>query len=232
MQTGMLDYGALGISEGDIYEQMGYDSGDVVGEGVRRETAVVVENVRRFLRPRYCFVIAKGCLSDADNTLSAAGMRLHVGPIISRQLHGSEMFAFFVATSGTEFENFQQQTKRIGGDMVKVYIAHALGSVIAERTADRMEEALQRQIAVAGWRHTNRFSPGYCGWHVSEQASLFHIFATEQPCGVRLTPGSCLMVPIKSVSGVIGIGANVRRHDYTCGLCDYAKCYKKKHKKA
>lgn len=231
MQTGILDYGALGISEADVHEQMGYDSDAVVGEDVRRETAVVVENVRRFLRSRYCFVISKGYLSDADATLSVSGMRLHVGRIISRQLRGSEMFAFFVATSGAEFEDFQQQIKRLAGDMVKVYIADALGSVIAERTADRMEEALQQTITAAGWRHTNRFSPGYCGWHVSEQALLFRVFGIEQPCGVRLVPSSCLMVPIKSVSGVIGIGSAVRKLDYSCGLCDYVNCFKRRKKR-
>lgn len=53
--------------------------------------------------------------------------------------------------------------------MVKVYIADAIGSVIAEKTADCMEIALDEYIRDRGWRHTNRFSPGYCGWHVSEQ---------------------------------------------------------------
>ena len=45
-------------------------------------------------------------------------------------------------------------------------------------------------------------------------------------CGVRLTDSS-LMVPIKSVSGIIGIGEKVRKLDYTCGLCDSKKCFKR-----
>ena len=56
--------------------------------------------------------------------------------------------------------------------MVKVYIADAIGSVIAEKTADCMEIALDEYIRDRGWRHTNRFSPGYCGWHVSEQKKI------------------------------------------------------------
>ncbi|MCF0209200.1 MAG: methionine synthase, partial [Bacteroidaceae bacterium] len=79
--------------------------------------------------------------------------------------------------------------------------------------------------------HTNRFSPGYCGWHVREQKLLFSTFPLAEPCGVKLTD-SCLMLPIKSVSGVIGIGENVRKLEYTCGLCDYANCYKRRKKKA
>jgi hypothetical protein len=36
------------------------------------------------------------------------------------------------------------------------------------------------------------------------------------------------MLPIKSVSGIIGLGPSVRRLDYTCGLCTFQKCYKRR----
>ncbi|MEE3446448.1 MAG: vitamin B12 dependent-methionine synthase activation domain-containing protein, partial [Prevotella sp.] len=68
--------------------------------------------------------------------------------------------------------------------------------------------------------------PGYCGWHVSQQQLLFPLF-NGQTCGVTLTDSS-LMLPIKSVSGIIGVGEKVRRLDYTCGLCNFEKCYKRK----
>ena len=111
--------------------------------------------------------------------------------------------------------------------MVRIFITNSIGSIIAEKAADAMEEALQAFIDKTGWKHTNRFSPGYCGWHVSEQQRLFSLFPTANPCGIRLTDSS-LMIPIKSVSGIIGIGKNVRHLDYSCGLCDYSKCYKKR----
>ncbi len=111
--------------------------------------------------------------------------------------------------------------------MVKIYIADAIGSIIAEKTADCMEIALDEYIRNRGWKHTNRFSPGYCGWHVSEQKKLFPLFPSAEPCGIRLTDSS-LMLPIKSVSGVIGLGEDVRKLEYTCGLCTYDKCYRRK----
>ena len=86
---------------------------------------------------------------------------------------------------------------------------------------------LDEYIRDRGWRHTNRFSPGYCGWHVSEQKKLFPLFPSAEPCGIRLTDSS-LMLPIKSVSGVIGLGDGVRKLEYTCGLCTYDKCYRRK----
>ena len=142
-------------------------------------------------------------------------------------MKGSEAYALFIATAGTEYESYLQRLKN-EGDMVRVYIADALGSVIAEKTADMLETCLQESINKLGWHHTNRFSPGYCGWHVSQQQLLFPLFQGHT-CGVRLTDSS-LMLPIKSVSGIIGLGKEVRRLDYTCGLCNFEKCYKRKRK--
>jgi hypothetical protein len=69
---------------------------------------------------------------------------------------------------------------------------------------------------------TNRYSPGYCDWNVGEQHKLFSFFP-DNYCGIRLTP-SALMDPVKSVSGIIGIGENVKRNDYTCRVCDMKDC--------
>ena len=38
-------------------------------------------------------------------------------------------------------------------------------------------------------------------------------------CGITLSP-SAMMRPIKSVSGVIGLGAGVKHNAYRCDLCD------------
>lgn len=49
-----------------------------------------------------------------------------------------------------------------------------------------------------------RFSPGYCGWHVSGQKKLFNLLRPEE-IDISLND-SCLMKPLKSISGVIIVG--------------------------
>lgn len=209
-----LTYEDLQISLADVYEQMGYRNAEP-DEATQRETLAVIGEVQGWLRPRFCYqVVSKQ--PDFD-----------MGRIILRQLHGAEAYVLFICTSGMEFEAYQQRLKD-AGDMVRIFIADALGSVIAEKTADRMEDHLQESIDKLGWQHTNRFSPGYCGWHVSQQQRLFPLFQGHT-CGVTLTDSS-LMVPIKSVSGIVGIGKEVRRLDYSCGLCDFKQCYKRRSK--
>lgn len=210
-----LRYEDLGISLSELYEQMGYEQA-VPDEVTVKETDMIIAEAKGFLRPRFSFFVQRELPDFA------------IGKIIERQLKGAEAYAFFICTAGVEYEAFQERLKK-EGDMVRVFIADALGSVIAEKAADQMELSLQENIDKLGWHHTNRFSPGYCGWHVSQQQLLFPLFKGET-CGVKLTESS-LMVPIKSVSGIIGLGPNVRHLDYTCGLCDFKQCYKRKKKK-
>ena len=208
-------FGALSITPDDVYEQMGYPPGEA-DAAVTRETEAIIGEVSRWLRPRWVYL-----------TQTDIPSQFHVGSIIARQLRGAEAYAFFIATAGTEYEAYAQRLRH-EGDEVRLFIADALGSVIAEHCADAMERQLQASIDKLSWSHTNRFSPGYCGWPVSEQQVLFPLFAGHT-CGVSLNDSS-LMVPVKSVSGIIGMGTAVSRKDYVCHLCSYEKCYKRKHK--
>ena len=69
-----------------------------------------------------------------------------------------------------------------------------------ERTLERWgrEGGLDLGMAVLG------FSPGYCGWPVAGQRTLFTALRPEE-AGVTLGE-SCLMTPLKSVSGAVLAG--------------------------
>ena len=206
-----LTYSELGLTTEEILASIPSDA------AMRQEVLSLIDEIQALLRARFAFIT-----TDIQPL-----NRFHPGPIINNQLKGSEALCWFVATAGMEFEVFQHRLTQ-EADMVRVYLANEIGSIIAEKTADRMEDLLQEQLTPKGLYRTNRYSPGYCGWHVKEQPILFDLFrpkvsgnsseTTPTPCDIHLTD-SCLMIPIKSVSGVIGIGHNVRRRDYTCNRC-------------
>lgn len=198
-----LRYDELGVTPLMVYQQMGY--GDTVPTpDVVAETEEVMRMAEETAVPSFCFSVVPA-LPD-----------FRWGKIIERQLQGAVAYAVFLCTAGEQFAQLQKQLKN---DIVRSFIADVLGSIVAERTADVMERSLQETIDKLQWQHTNRFSPGYCGWHVSEQQRLFALFGEENPCHIRLTSSS-LMLPEKSVSGVIGLGPDVRHLPYTCHLCD------------
>ena len=213
-----LSFQELDISFDTIYHQMGYLD-TCPSEHVAVKTEEMIHRMSEIVHPCFGYITSYATLHG--QTLEVEEIALHIGNIIARQLEGSEGFAFFVATAGHEMDEIRNQLNK-EGDTVGSFIADAIGSVVAERCADRMEAHLQQAISKLGWKHTNRFSPGYCQWDVSEQNLLFRLLG-EAPCGVTLNE-QCLMTPMKSVSGVIGIGSTVRHLDYSCGICDMQQC--------
>lgn len=219
-----LTFKDLSIDSSEYFRQMGF------GESRPDETTCSLtkhleKEIESFLRPAFSFFVTDGSLELNNYTLSAGGREMRIGKTIALQLRKSQRFSFFTATAGKEFEEFQHRIAE-EGDILKIFVADSIGSVIAEAVADRMELELENLISSYSLRHTNRFSPGYCGWDVSSQHDLFSLFPVEKPCGITLSE-SALMNPIKSVSGVIGIGKDVRKLDYSCGICENKNCFRR-----
>lgn len=211
------------LSPDDILREMGY--GKVKPEKVVLDTlSAIWEEVVAWARPVCTFRIM-----DGETATSAILLENHVimnvGPVIAKLLSGSDRFALFAATVGGGFQEFQQ---KIGGrgDMLAVYILDTIGSCMVEKVGYEMELLLEKEIV--GYSHTHRFSPGYCGWSLMEQKSLFGMLG-ENPCGISLSD-VCMMSPIKSISGVIGIGQDVQVRKYGCEICRMETCYKRKNK--
>lgn len=147
---------------------------------------------------------------------------LECGPLIGRHLKGSTGLACFVATLGPDFDRWSRHFFEAEQDPYLGYLSDTLGSVAVESVVDWMETQLQAEIEPLQWSRSNRVSPGYCHWDVSQQHRLFALLP-EGFCGIHLMESS-LMVPIKSVSGVIGMGPGLRRLDYGCHLCPMERC--------
>jgi hypothetical protein len=109
------------------------------------------------------------------------------------------------------------------GDCPLAMALDAAASLAADLAAAYLEEEIGRQHPDLA---ALRYSPGYCGWHVSGQGALF---AELQPAdiGLGLTE-SFVMDPVKSVSGVIVVGAPEIHHfkpDYDfCRGCTERTC--------
>lgn len=191
-------------------------------------TAFVAEMIEDALNQSasLCRVRAEFTLYDMvtfekPSSMVINGVLLDVGKIVAGQLRKSDIVAVFACSAGQEIGD--EARKLIGEkDFLKGYILDLIGSQAADGAADLMQEELRIVAERRGLKITNRYSPGYCGWNVSEQHKLFSLMP-DNYCGITLNP-SALMHPIKSVSGIIGLGRNVRFNQYTCNLCDQENC--------
>jgi hypothetical protein len=106
---------------------------------------------------------------------------------------------------------------RISGEIARLFQADefATGATLdsaasagAELAARQMGEIYRRYLSemhrLDATKGVLRFSPGYCGWHISAQRALFGMLNPEE-IGITLN-ASCLMQPLKSVSGVLIAG--------------------------
>lgn len=140
---------------------------------------------------------------------------------ICEYMKGAEKLALFVCTAGEGFTTRSHEYNK-EGEYLKGFITDTMGSWVVERAMDLIQEKLKNTFRELEMHITNRYSPGYCNWPVSDQQSLFSLLP-EQPCNIRLTRSS-LMIPIKSVSGIIGIGKKVKKRGYACDICNNKKC--------
>lgn len=108
-------------------------------------------------------------------------------------------------------------------DPARGHMLDAVASVAADGLARAASEAVAErlraggQVPVAGAMLA--YSPGYCGWHVSGQRALFAALGPED-IGITLNE-SCLMQPLKSVSGVIVAGpVDIHRFSPEFPCCD------------
>jgi len=161
------------------------------------------------------------CTIPDKHTILSGDQTFNIGRTINKLLSNSTRIAIFVCTAGQSISD--RITKLAGqGFINESYITDVIGTVAVEKAMDRIRDELKLEMEHQGLKITNRYSPGYCDWKVSEQNRLFSLLP-ENYCGVTLTDSS-LMVPVKSVSGFIGIGEKVVFNDYICELCSSVNC--------
>jgi cobalamin-dependent methionine synthase I len=111
------------------------------------------------------------------------------------------------------------------GEVLKGYLIDKVASELVEQLADKTELLLEDELKEIELHATNRYSPGYCGWSVADQQNLFSLLP-DKFCGVSINSDS-MMMPIKSVSAVIGVGKNIEKKNYECLICEIDFCYKR-----
>jgi len=227
-----IDADRLAITPRDVASGLGYGTDPGSGSDPRRATPsylhdtinASIAEARDLIEPRFVWLIRPASINRKTHTLQLAESHsppLNVGAIIRSQLDAIEAAAIFVCSIGQALERVARE-RLTGDDPLSGYVLDAVGSVAVDALGDVLETDLVKFIRPHGWRITNRFSPGYCTWPTADQRIIFAALP-DAPAGVTLSE-SALMSPIKSISGVIGLGANVEHRPYPCDTCRKADC--------
>lgn len=216
----VVDPSQIKIDPNEIHSLLGVPGGEV-DQHTMQLIDTTIRECREVMSPRGGVVSVDATPSASGEEIAIEGARFHTGKIIRNMLKGADAYLFFISTAGPGPEELSRSLLN-KGDYLEGYIADLVGSAIAESVAGQIHEHVRREAVSRELKVTNRYSPGYCAWETGEQQKLFSLFP-DGCCGVTLSESS-LMVPVKSVSGVIAMGRSVQYREYTCEICAMKDC--------
>ncbi len=141
----------------------------------------------------------------------------------------AQALALFALTMGTPVSARIEELFK-SNDFALASLLDAVASLAADRAVEVGETSFLQELAMEGRSDPEArvlaYSPGYCGWHISGQKQLFQYLRPER-IGITLND-SCLMTPLKSVTGVMVAGPreiHLFRPDYPfCRPCQTHSC--------
>jgi Vitamin B12 dependent methionine synthase, activation domain len=162
---------------------------------------------------------------DAAFVGARGGRTVEVGPVVfessllSRKLEGANKVFPFIITAGPELE----REAAAQDDLLRQYYLEEIANLALERAAAWLASHIEARTGVSG---LSNLSPGsLADWPITEQPKLFALFGdAERLIGVRLTD-SLLMMPRKSISGVLFPS---EEGFVACQLCDRENCQGRK----
>ena len=217
--TEALDPLAIELDREELLRHLGYRGPSAVGrhppEAVERELV----RGRPLLQPKGVYAVHPvEQLRSQEIVLGGTQISGQVASFVA----GADRIAVFVVSVGLPITTAARAAAATG-DMLASWTLDVLGSCAAEAATRALAQHVRERFRATG-SVSQRFSPGYCGMPLSAQSSLFRLVAADV-IGVSLEP-SMLMQPIKSVSGLLGIGAEgaFAPGASVCDLCGDSDC--------
>lgn len=137
-------------------------------------------------------------------------------------LEGTTSYYLCLMTLGKRIDDRCQYYSKI--DLTKMVIFDAVSNAYLEYLSDEYEEANFKKP------RTYRFCPGYQGTNTSDIREIFK-YLDNKKLGVEVLDSN-LMVPLKTMCGIIGLGKTNKKECGACtlkGECEYRKegrkCY-------
>ena len=179
------------------------------------EFSALLERLKAAARPRALYSVA--FIDSRDEESVTIDGVVFKSRVLSRNLVDLHRVFPYIASCGPEMD----AAVDAGGDYLVQFWIDAVKTEALTAARDFLVDHLSRTLATGNLSTMNPGSGDVDVWPIEEQRPLFAYFGdTEASVGVRLT-SSCLMVPNKSVSGILF----PREITFvTCSLCHRENC--------
>ncbi len=158
---------------------------------------------------------------DKAEGFSAASLRFS-SRSLERNLAGCMEVYLFAATLGVAVDTLIHRAVIL--DAAKGVVMQAAAAAAIEAYCDEENDRLRRQTEAEGLWLRPRFSPGYGDLSLACQRDFLRVLKAQKNIGLTLTD-SGMMVPVKSVTALIGISpVPTACHRQGCEVCDKTDC--------
>ena len=198
-----------------VLRGQGIDDPARASQGVVALAQEVLGEARALLAPAAMYTVLP--LRDfRHQQVTLEGGAVFEGPLVARALAGATQVGLAVCTIGPALE---ERTSALfaAGDSLQALALDGAGTAAIGELSRMLGARIRDEASARGLGTGMRASPGQEGWSIWQQRVFFGLVPAEE-IGVRLTE-SCLMLPFKSVSFVIGLGPEMRPGAVTCDFC-------------
>ena len=211
----------LEITYNDISELLGYYKTEIP-DPFSEIIEIALKESSRLIEIKAAYIYFNQVNIDTENQEIIIGDQSFTpGETVVSQLRGATSIAIYICTAGNEIYESSVLLNK-SGDHLLSYVLDIIGSLAAERAKEKLINGLESEVTQNGLNISDPNSPGHSDWNIAEQRKIFSLLP-ENFCGVQLTE-TLLMKPIKSVSGIIGIGKALSHESHQCYSCSDTDC--------
>jgi cobalamin-dependent methionine synthase I len=185
-----------------------------VTQGAKLLDPVVLYQVREVKQFRHkCFTLVGGEKLVAD--------------LLAQHLAGAQYIVAAVCTIGEGVERLAKE--HFAQDPAFGLALEGFGSAAVETLATEFCARMDQFAGESGMATSIPLSPGMVGWSVDQgQRQIFHLLDSRR-IGVELTE-SFLMLPVKTISLILGVGVDINTGGSTCDYCSMReRCHFRDH---
>ncbi len=157
----------------------------------------------------------------AEGTMKTGGVLIR-SKNLARTLKGCTSVYLMAATLGLAVDRLITRASAVR--MSDAVLYQAAAAAMIEAYCDEVNDTLREEAERVGLYCRPRFSPGYGDFRIEHQRDISRLLDTPRKIGLTVTE-SCLLVPIKSVTAVIGLSNSPQPcHRKGCEECSKQDC--------
>lgn len=210
----------IAFERSEALRYLGYHGTQQPDEAVQQSLDRCADELQNAVAPKSVFQ-AFPLTHLVEGTMKLADVYIH-SKNLSRTLKGCTSVYLMAATLGIDVDRLIARASAVRMSDAVMY--QAIAAAMIEAYCDEVNDVLRQEAERVGLYCRPRFSPGYGDFRIEHQRDFSRLLNTPKKIGLTVTE-SCLLVPIKSVTAVIGLSNSPQPcHRKGCEECDKKDC--------